>query len=158
MTRVRLAAAALAVLGLAAGGCGGGDAPSRAEFAKRIEKICNDTQRRIQSVGARATSRQDVADAVDEVIDQSRRSVDDLKALDLPGGDAHDTAKKFVDAWSKVADEGVPALEDLRDALKQSDRRAAQRTARDAARRLQAIETGDVNRYARALGADDCAQ
>jgi hypothetical protein len=155
MTRFFLAALTLLLLALAVVACGGDDAPSKADFAKEVEKICNDTKRQLKDIGGNgAATRDEVADAVDRVIEKSQKSVDDMKGLELPEGDARATAEKFVDATeSEVEDKGIPALEDLRDALKANDQRAMQK----AVKKLQSIESSDSTKYARQLGAVGCA-
>jgi uncharacterized protein YbjT (DUF2867 family) len=158
MTRLRLASVGLVLLALGAAGCGGGggddDAPSKAEFAKQAEKICNETKRGLEDVGKGASTPKEIADAVDEVIDKSQKSVDDLKDLDLPEGKARTTAENFVKATeTEVEGKGIPALEDLRDALKAGNVEAA----RKAAKVLQGIESSQSDKYARELGANGCA-
>jgi hypothetical protein len=105
-------------------------------------------------VARNAESPEEIADAVDRVIEASRGAVDDLAELERPEGEAGETAEEFVNATRReIQDKGIPALEDLRDALESDDQGAAQR----AAERLQGIETGESNRAARELGADACA-
>ena len=144
------------VFGLVAcgGGDGGGDAPSKADFAASADKICNESEQALKNVGQNANSPAEIAAAVDKVIDQTQKSIDKLKALDRPDGAAGDAAGKFVDAiQSDIEGKGIPALEDLRDALKKNDQAAAQK----AAQKLQAIETTDSNNLAREIGAKGCA-
>jgi hypothetical protein len=153
----RLAAGPLTLLLLTVGlaACGGGDdgAPSKAEFASDAAKICSDAQKHLKDLG-KPTSTDEIADQIDKVIDETRNSVDKLKDLDRPEGAAGKTAKKFVDALeSDIEDKGIPALEDLRDAIKDKDEKAA----RQAYQRLQAIETTDSDRLARDAGAKACA-
>jgi ElaB/YqjD/DUF883 family membrane-anchored ribosome-binding protein len=144
----------LVVLGLVACGGGGDDAPSKADFAADANEICKDAEEALQDVGRNASSPDEIADAVDKVIDETQKSVDRLKDLDRPDGAAGEAADKFVDALqSDIEDKGIPALEDLRDALKDNDQQAAQK----AARRLQAIETTDSDRLAREAGVKGCA-
>ncbi|MEA2330374.1 MAG: hypothetical protein QOH58_512 [Thermoleophilaceae bacterium] len=152
---IRFAAAPLALLLLALGlsACGGDDAPSRAEYTADVERICNEAQKQAEKVGENATSPADIAKAIDTVIDDTRKSMDDLQALDRPEGDAGELADKFVDATvSDTEDKGIPVLEDLRDALKEDDQKAAQK----AIERLQALQTSDADKFARELGADAC--
>lgn len=142
------------VLGLVAcGGDSGGDAPSKAEFAASADEICNESEQALKNVGQDANSPTEIANAVDKVIDQTQKSIDDLKALDRPEGAAGEAAGKFVDAiQSDIEGKGIPALEDLRDAVKDNDQAAAQK----AAQKLQAIETTDSNKLAREIGAKGC--
>jgi hypothetical protein len=155
----RFAAAPLAlivlVLGLVAcGGDDGGGAPSKADFAASADQICKESEQALKNVGQNANSPAEIAAAVDKVIDQTQKSIDKLKALDRPDGAAGDAAGKFVDAiQSDIEGKGIPALEDLRDALKKNDQAAAQK----AAQKLQAIETTDSNNLAREIGAKGCA-
>jgi hypothetical protein len=143
------------VLGLVACGGGDGDAPSKADFAADADKICKNAETALQGVGQNASSPDEIAAAVDKVIAQTQKSVDELKDLDRPDGDAGEAADEFVDAMrSDIEEKGIPALEDLRDALKKNDQQAAQ----DAAQKLQAIETADSDKLARAVGAKACAE
>jgi hypothetical protein len=154
----RLAAAPLTTLvlalGLVACGGGGGDAPSKAEFGADADKVCAAAEKDLGAIGQNATSRAEIAKAVDKVIDETRKSLDNLKALDRPDGAAGDAAEKFVSSLeSDIEDKGIPALEKLRDALKDNDQKAAQKAAQE----LQAIDSGDTDKLARAAGAKGCA-
>jgi hypothetical protein len=149
----RFAAAPLALVVLAVVGCGGGDAPSKAEFAADAEKICKDTESQLEDVAQDASTPDEIADAVERVIDATQGSLDKLKALDRPDGEAGQVAEKFVNAVeSDIEDKGMPALEELRDALRKHDQQAAQR----AAQRLQAVETTNSDKLAREIGAPTC--
>ena len=143
------------VFGLVAcGGDSGGDAPSKADFAASADKICNESEQALKNVGQNANSPAEIANAVDKVIDQTQKSIDKLKALDRPDGAAGDAAGKFVDAiQSDIEGKGIPALQELRDALKNKDQAAAQK----AAQKLQAIQTTDSDQLAREIGAKGCA-
>ena len=142
------------VLGLAACGGGDGDAPSEADFAASADKICKNAETALQNVGENAKSPDEVAAAVDKVIDETQKSIDELQGLEQPEGDAGEAANKFVDALSSdIEDKGIPALEDLRDALKDNDQQAAQQ----AAQKLQAIETTNSDKLASDVGAKGCA-
>ena len=159
MNRFAAAPLILIVLGLGLVACGGddgggGDAPSKAEFAASADQICNEAEQALQNVGKDANSPAEIADAVDKVIDQTQKSIDKLEDLDRPDGDAGDAADKFVDAMqSDIEGKGIPALEDLRDALKDNDQAAAQK----AAQKLQSIETTNSDKLAREVGAKGCA-
>jgi predicted transcriptional regulator len=143
----------LIALGLSA--CGGDDAPSREEFANRAEEICQNAEKQLESVGENVSSPSEVAAAIDKVIDQSQSSLDELRELERPDGTAGENAEKFVNALeSDIEDKGIPALEDLRDALEDNDQQAAQ----EAAEKLQAIETSNTNQLAKKIGATDCGE
>jgi hypothetical protein len=146
----------LIVLALGLAACGGGDddAPSKADFAASADKICKNAETALQNVGEDAKSPDEVAAAVDKVIDETQKSIDELQDLERPDGDAGAAAGEFVDALSSdIEDKGIPALEDLRDALKDNDQQAAQ----SAAQKLQAIETTNSDKLARDIGAKGCA-
>ncbi len=153
MTRLAAIVVVLLAVGLAA--CGGDDAPSRQDFAEDANKICRDAERALENVGEEAESPEEIANAVDRVIEESRNAVDELAALERPEGEAGETADRFVEATRReIEGEGIPALEDLREAVQSEDQQAAQ----EAAQRLQEIETEDSNRAARDLGATACAE
>ena len=155
MTRYSPLAVLLVSLGLAA--CGGdddsGSAPSKAEYAKNAEKICQDTQKELQNIGNGAKSPDDVANAIDEVIDKSQKAADDLVALERPEGQNGQTAEEFAEGFkSELNDDIVPALEDLQAALKKKDVQAVQ----EAAAKLQKLESSKSDQAARELGATAC--
>jgi formate dehydrogenase maturation protein FdhE len=143
----------LVVIGLSA--CGGDDAPSKQEFANQAEEICQNAEKQLESVGENVSSPSEIAAAIDKVIDQSQSSLDDLRELERPEGADGEDAEKFVNALeSDIEDKGIPALEDLRDALKDNDQQAAQ----EAAEKLQAIETSNTDQLAKKIGATDCGE
>lgn len=154
MPRFSCAALAFVLLALAPAACGGGgSAPSKQDFVKNAEKICNDAQKRLRNVGNKASNPDQIANAVDAVINETQRSVDRLKGLDRPKGDSGKTAEKFVSSLeSEVQAKGIPALRDLRDALKARD----QAKAKAAAKKLQAIQSPQADKYARELGVTAC--
>jgi hypothetical protein len=137
--------------------CGGDDddgAPSKQEFANKANEICQNASQALEDVGENAESPDEIADAVDRVIAKSRDAMEDLSNLERPEGDAGETAQEFVDATrTEIQDKGIPALEDLRDAIKSGDQAAAQ----EAAQRLQGISTEGSQKAAKELGADECA-
>ena len=151
----RLAPLLLTLLAFALASCGGDDAPSREEFAERASEICRETEEALENVGENAESPEDIANAVDQVIEESRNAVDELADLERPEGDAGETAETFVNATrTEIEEKGIPALEDLRDALAEGDQQAAQ----EAAQELQSIDSDASNKAAKDLGADECAE
>jgi hypothetical protein len=155
----RLAPILLSLLAFAIASCGGdddgGEAPSRADFAKRANEICRQAEASLEKVGEGAETPQDIVDAVDRVIEESRDAVDQLADLDRPEGSAGQRAEEFVEATRKeIEDEGIPALEDLRGAIESGDQKAVV----EAAERLQNIDSSDSNRAAREIGAGECAE
>lgn len=154
---IRLAVAPLTTLLLAFGllACGGGGgAPSKAEFGAKAAKVCTTAEKHLGTIGKNANTRAEVAKAVDDVIAETRHSLDDLKALDRPDGAAGKAADRFVNSLqSDIQDKGIPALQKLRDALKTNDQKAAQKAALE----LQAINSANTDKLARAAGATGCA-
>ena len=155
MTRYSALAILLVSLGIAA--CGGdddsGSAPSKSEYAKNAEKICQDTEKQLENIGDGAERPEEVANAIDKVIDKGRKAADDLVALERPEGTAGETAEDFSEGFrSELNDQIVPALEDLQAALKKKDVQAVQA----AAKKLQDLETSRSDKAARELGANAC--
>jgi hypothetical protein len=153
----RLAAVPLTLILLSFGpvACGGGgdDSPSKADFAKQANEICQNAEKELQDLG-KASSTDEVADQIDKVIGATQKSVDDLKGLDRPEGSAGEAADKFVTAvQSDIEDKGIPALEHLRDAIKSKDQQAAQKAYQE----LQSIQTTDSDKLAKAAGVTGCA-
>jgi hypothetical protein len=154
----RLAPILLSLLAFAIASCGGGDeddeAPSQADFAKRANQICRQTEASLEEVGENADTPQDIVDAVDLLIAESRNAADQLADLDRPEGQAGQRAEEFVEATRKeLEDEGIPGLEQLRAAIESGDQKAVG----EAAARLQNIDSSDTNRAAREIGAGACA-
>jgi hypothetical protein len=130
------------------------DAPSQREFAEQANEICRETEQSLENVAQGAETPEEIADAVDRVIGESRDVVDELADLERPEGEAGERAQDFVDATRRELQEvGIPALEQLREALESRDREAAQ----EAAVRLQQLDSDASNKAARALGANACA-
>ena len=152
---IRLAPLLLTLLAFTVASCGGDDAPSREDFAERASEICRETEEALENVGQDAESPEDIANAVDQVIEESRNAVDELADLERPEGDAGETAETFVNATrTEIEEKGIPALEDLRDALADGNQQAAQ----EAAQELQSIDSEASNKAAKDLGADECAE
>jgi hypothetical protein len=154
VTRLLPLVVVLISLGLVACGDDGGSAPSRQEFAKDAEKICEDTEKELESFGEDVGSADEAGDAIDKVIEASRKAADDLANLERPGGAAGETATKFAEGFQQeLEDKLVPALEELKRALKAKDQQALQ----EAVTKLQALEATESDRYARQLGIRACA-
>jgi molecular chaperone GrpE (heat shock protein) len=147
----------LVLLSLGLVACGdddGGSAPSRAEFAKGAEKICNETEKQLENFGQDVGSPEEAADAIDKVIEQARKAADDLADLDRPEGETGETAQKFTEGFKQeLEDKLIPALEELKRALKAKDQQALQ----EAVTKLQGLEATESDRYARQLGIRACA-
>jgi hypothetical protein len=160
MRGARTAALLLLLPVLALAACGGDDggnggSSSEQEFAKKANKVCNDVERELDELGGgNATSANEIAELIDNVIVQSRAAVERLKRIERPEGSAGETAEKFVNTLDdEIEDRAVPALEDLRDAIREEDRQAAA----DAGKRLQELEGAESDRLASELGATACS-
>jgi hypothetical protein len=152
MNRFAAVPLTLILLALGVAACGGDDAPTKADFAASAEKICKDAEKQLRGLGESKT-RAEVADSIDKAVEATQSSVDELQDLELPEGEAGDQAKEFVAAIEGEIDKGIPALEDLGEAIKTNDEKAAQ----DAYRKLQEIENTDSDKLARELGIEGCA-
>ena len=152
----RLLPVVLAMLSLGIGACGGDDdssAPSKQEFAKDAEKICQDTEKEFEKIGQGATSPDELAKAIDKMIASAQDAANDLTDLDRPDGAAGDTATKFAEGFKQeLNDQMIPALEKLKKAIADKDAQAAQ----EAANELQKLESSDSDKFARELGANAC--
>jgi hypothetical protein len=153
--RGRTAALALALAAIALPACGGDDGVSRQDYAKRVDKVCNDAERQLKAldIGSAKTSA-DVVAILDRMVAKSQAAIDRLKALERPGGEAGKTADRFVTTLEREFEtNALPALDDLKAAFRSGDRAAAA----DAANRLRRLENAKSDRLARQLGADACA-
>ena len=84
----RLVPLIVVLLGFGIAACGGddddGSAPTKAEFAKDADKICQDTQKEIEKIGQGASSPDELADAIDKVIAASKNAANKLTDLERP--------------------------------------------------------------------------
>jgi hypothetical protein len=150
----RLALVPLLALSLLAA-CNSDDAPTKAEFAKEAERICSQAQDDLQDIGQGAESPDELAGVVEDVVERLRQSVEELNDLERPDGEAGETAERFVDAIDgQISDEGIPLLEDFRDAVEENDRQAAQQ----ALGKLEQIDESQTDALARQIGAQACVE
>ncbi len=150
----RLAPILLTLLAFTVAACDGDDAPTQREFAEQANEICREAEQSLEDVAENAETPQDIADAVDRVIEESRNAVDDLADLERPEGAAGERAERFVDATRReIEDVGIPAFEELREALERRDQEGAQ----EAVERVREIDTAASNEAARKVGATACA-
>jgi vacuolar-type H+-ATPase subunit E/Vma4 len=129
------------------------DAPSQEAYAERANEICREAERALENVGENAETPADIAPAIDRVIQESRDAIDELADLERPGGDAGERAQDFVDTTrTEIENVLIPALEELREAVENRDREAAEQIAQ----RLQEIDSSASNQAAREVGATAC--
>jgi hypothetical protein len=130
------------------------DAPSQETFAERANEICREAKRSLDDVAEGAESPEEIVPAINRVIETSRDTVDELADLERPSGDAGERAQEFVDATrTEIEDVGIPALQELREAVENRDQEAVRRVAR----RLRQIDSSASNAAAREVGAAACA-
>jgi hypothetical protein len=150
----RLVPLALIVSVLGLTGCNGDDG-STEDYVKRLNRMCTDIERELSELDStRVESPQETAALIDDVIAKSRAIPRRLNGIEPPGGEDGELAERFVTTLEReVEDEAIPALEDLRDAVRRGDRAAAE----EAGGRLRGLESSKSDRYARELGAEACA-
>jgi hypothetical protein len=156
MARGGKALLALLLAALALPACDGDDdGVSREAYADRVDKVCDDAERELNELDLRsARTSAEITALIDDVIVKSQAAIDRLRAIERPGGDDGETAERFVDSLQREFEEQVlPALEDLKRAIRTGDRAAAA----DAAERLSGLEDAESDRFARRLGAASCA-
>jgi hypothetical protein len=155
MPRGGTAVLALLLAAFALPACGGDDGVSREDYADQVDRVCDQAERELNDLDVRgARTSAEVTSLLDDVIVKSRAAVDRLRALERPGGDVGETAERFVNTLQReFEDQALPALEDLRRAIRTGDRARAA----DAADRLSGLENARSDRFARELGADHCA-
>ena len=129
------------------------DAPSKQEFAKNAEQICRNAEKELEQIGEGASSPEELAAVLGQALNRSRDAADELVNLERPEGADGETATKFVEGFKEEFDEKLaPAIEDLRDAVKEKDQQAVQ----EAASQLESLEDTASDKYARQIGADAC--
>jgi hypothetical protein len=149
--RTAALAAAVAALGMAACSDGG----SSEDYAERLNEICEDVERKVNELDVtRAETPEEAAALIDDVIAETRRAARRVQAVERPDGDAGEEAERFARTLEREVDrDAIPALEDLRDAVRAQDPAAAD----EAGDRLRALENSASDRQARRLGAEACA-
>ena len=145
----------LAIAGaLALAGCGGDDAPSREDFAREADKICQDAKSKIEGL-AEPKDFNDIeqyASDIDKAVADANKRLGDL---DVPEGDAGEKAEAFQQAFAADYENQVkPKVEELRQAAEAKDEQAVLRAAEAA----QQAETPRTDRLAKDIGADACAE
>src|SRR5919109_2707953 len=155
MPRGGTAVLALVLAALILPACGGDDGVSEEDYAKQVNRVCDDTERELNELDIQsAKTSAEVTALIDDVIAKSRAAIDRLKGLQRPGGAAGEAADRFVNTLEREYEkDALPALDDLKAAIRSGDRGAAA----DAADHLNQLENAESDRFARRLGADACA-
>ena len=149
MSRLRLFAAL--TLALAVTACGGSDDVSKEDYAKDVEKVCQDVEKEVRSIG-RPSSTQEATEATEKLEGQLDGLISRLRGIEKPGGDDGKKADEFVNAFEGGVNQLKPALSDLQDAIANRDVSKIQ----EAGRKVQAVDTQEINSKAQAIGADGC--
>ena len=144
----------LAAVALAATGCGGSSAPTRATYGKKVDKLCATLDDRVSAIQKQAPSTTeelvDFADQLEKVIDDGVRQLSEVKRPDGADGDKADA---WIKELTRQKDQAIkPALADLKKAAQSKDTAAIQR----AVKRIQQVDENKVDQLARAAGARSC--
>ena len=144
----------LAALALAATGCGGSSAPTRATYGKKVDKLCATLDDRVSAIQKQAPSTTaelvDFADQLQKVIDDGVRQLSEVKRPDGADGDKADA---WIKELTRQKDQAIkPALAELKKAAQSKDTAAIQR----AVKRIQQVDENKVDQLARAAGARPC--
>jgi hypothetical protein len=150
----RRAGVLFAVLCIAPAGCGGSTAPSRADWAKDVDRICATLDDSVEALQREAPTGTDelgsFADRLGRVIDDGVRR---LRAVPRPEGDDGAKAQRWLDELARHDARVVkPALAALKDAARRRDAAAIQR----AVQRIQRADDSRVKALARQAGARGC--
>jgi len=145
----------MAVAGaLVLAGCGGDDAPSRADFAEQADKICQDAKDKIEGL-EEPKDFNDIeryASDLDQAVADANKRLGDL---DVPDGEDGEKAEAFQQAFAADYENQIkPKVEELRDAAESKDEQAVLRAAQAA----QQVETPRTDRLAKDIGAEACAE
>ena len=153
MTKFRLAAVA-AISALAITGCGGGDDSSNKTLSysatgDEMNKICNEFNPQIKSIGAKLTG-DPAKDAPvwDELIAKVQEGTDKFKALDVPG-----ELKSDFDKFNSINDQQIEAAKQAQAAAKAGDKAAYVQVVKGF-QKSNLDEQSDLE--ASKLGAADC--
>jgi methyl-accepting chemotaxis protein len=138
---------------LAAAGCGGEDAPTQAEYAEQVERICSEQQEKLQGL-EEPGSVEDIPRFADEIGTTVRETTTRIERVERPSGEAGDQAERFVGALRGDVDRQFsPRLQQMKSAAESGN----QRRVLEAVEQLQAIETPRTDQLARDIGAEGCA-
>ena len=140
---------------LALAACGGGDAPSKEEFARDADTICSD----LEKAGDRLSQQSpDSAKELVGFVDDAKKEIDEavgrLEDLEVPDGDDGEKAQEFKDEVNKNADTIGSALDDMKAAAEKNDVQGIQA----AAKKAEDVDEEKADQLARDIGADKCAE
>jgi hypothetical protein len=137
---------------LALAGCGGDDAPSRADFAEQADKICQDAKDKIEGLSEPKDFNdiEQYAADIDEAVADANKKLGDL---DVPEGEDGEKAEAFQQAFAADYENQVkPKVDELREAAEAKDEQAVLRAAQ------AAQQTPRTDRLAKDIGAEACAE
>jgi len=115
--KAKLVMGAVAVLALAAAGCGGGGSKtlSKAEYSSRLNKICADYNAKVKQVG-QPRSIAELASKGPQLLDEFDKAVAEAKKLKPP-----DELKAAANRFLSLADQERALISNLIDAVKKKD-------------------------------------
>lgn len=147
-------AALLIPSALALAGCGGG--VSKEDYAQDLDEICSDIEEQGEKIReAQPDNPAELTGQLDDLRDSITAGIDRMKDLERPDGEDGEKAEEYVNELESTLDgEVVPALDDLEAAVEAGDRAKIQQ----AATQLQSIDSGESDKLAEELGADECAE
>jgi formate dehydrogenase maturation protein FdhE len=145
--------AACVFLAACGGDGGGGDAPSRSEYAQEANRVCAD----LEKAGNQLQEPDTVAEiatfagSAEKEVDAAVKRLDELER---PAGEDGEKAKAFVDQVKKDTETQIkPALSELRSAAEAND----EKRIVAAAEKVQKVDTKRSDQLASAIGATGCA-
>jgi hypothetical protein len=147
---MKVGAAALALAGTLAAGCGGdggGGQLSAEEFRQQADAICAEFEGKLDAVQP-PSSPDDIERFVNEAVPIIEEGTNELQALDPPD--------EFQDEWDRVVeinDENLETIRAVRTALQDNDLTEAQRLMQEAGGNEE-----EADRLAREIGLTKCGQ
>ena len=143
---------AAVLLGAGCGDDGGGNAPSKQEFANKADDICADVSKQVRNI-ADATTPAELEKTIVTVRSQLTKAIERLDKLDRPNGNDGKLAQQWIDELRNESDQIDDALGDLQKALKDRDPNAI----RAAGQKLQQLDNKRFTELSKQLGMSSCA-
>jgi hypothetical protein len=145
---------AVPLAALAFAGCGGDDGPTKAEFIKNADKVCQDLDKKTDSFQqTEPDNAKEIADLARDLKSTAQDAVKRIRAIETPEGADGDKAKEWQSAVTAEAENQlIPAVEDLEKAAEANDPKAIV----EAAQKMQQIEATRSDKLAKELGLKEC--